>query len=233
MLARRYGAERFLAYFQPGSNTYAPVDELRARYEEAMACPGVVGLIVGTRPDCLADEVLDLLTELARRSWVSVELGIQSIHDASLEWLGRGHGHRATVDAVSRAKQRGLHVGAHVILGLPIETIDDMTATADELARLKIDAVKLHNLYVSPDTRLAEDHASGRLVLPTREQYVDYVVRFLERLPADCAIDRLSSDAPPEYLIAPDWCREKSAVRQMIEAELERRETNQSAKCEG
>jgi len=227
-LAARHQADRSLAYFQPGTNTYAPVAQLRDRYEEALSHPSVVGLVVGTRPDCVPDDVLDLLAELARRTWVSLELGIQSIHDQSLDWLGRGHRHAATVDATRRAKARSLHVGAHVILGLPNETIDDMIATANELARLRIDSVKLHNLYVAPDTRLAEDYAAGRLALPSREQYVDYTVRFLEHLPADCTIDRLSADAPPDYLIAPAWCRDKSAVRREIETELERRDTYQS-----
>ncbi|MBN1588902.1 MAG: TIGR01212 family radical SAM protein [Pirellulales bacterium] len=231
-LADRHRAERFLAYFQPGTNTYGPLARLRTCYEEALDCPSVVGLIVGTRPDCVPDDVLDLLAELAQRTWVSVELGLQSIHDQSLGWLRRGHRHDASIDAVTRAKQRGLHVGAHVILGLPTETRDDMIATADELARLKIDAVKLHNLYVAPDTPLADDYASGRLVLPQREQYVDFVVHFLEHLRADCAIDRLSSDAPPDYLVAPDWCRDKAGVRLAVEAELERRDSYQSEKCE-
>jgi radical SAM protein (TIGR01212 family) len=229
-LVRRYGAEHFVAYLQPGSNTYGAVARLRASYEEALACPSVLGLIVGTRPDCVADDVLDLLEELAQRCWVSLELGVQSIHHRSLDWLGRGHGHDASVDAVVRAKSRGLHVGAHVILGLPTETRDDMIATAGELSRLGIDAVKLHNLYVAPDTRLAEDYASGELILPAREQYVDYVVAFLEHLRPDCVIDRLSADAPPEYLIAPDWCQDKASVRRAIEAELERQETWQSTK---
>jgi len=232
-LTARHGAERFLAYFQPGTNTYGPVAQLRARYEEALASPAVVGLIVGTRPDCVADEVLDLLAELARRTWVSLELGVQSIHDRSLDWLGRAHHHDATVDAVARARKRGLHVGAHVILGLPTETTDDVIATAKELARMKIDSVKLHNLYVARDTRLAEDYASGRLTLPGRDEYVNYVVGFLEHLPADCTIDRLSADAPPEYLIAPDWCRDKASVRRAIEEELARRDTWQSKKSEG
>ncbi|NLE38332.1 MAG: TIGR01212 family radical SAM protein, partial [Pirellulaceae bacterium] len=224
-LGHRHGAERFLAYFQPGTNTYAPISELRARYEEALACPGVVGLIVGTRPDCVADQTLDLLAELARSTWVSLELGIQTIHDRSLDWLQRGHRHEASVDAVTRAKQRGLAVGAHLILGLPGETRDHMLATADELTRLEIDSVKLHNLHVVKDTPLANDHAAGKLTLPSREQYIDCVVGFLEHLRPECVIHRLAGDAPREYLIEPHWCGRKSELRQAIEAELERRDT--------
>ncbi|HBO44445.1 MAG TPA: TIGR01212 family radical SAM protein [Planctomycetaceae bacterium] len=226
-LGHRHGTQRFLAYFQPGTNTYAPVSELRARYEEALACPGVVGLIVGTRPDCIADDALDLLADLARSTWVSLELGIQTIHDRSLDWLQRGHLHEASVDAVTRAKQRGLAVGAHLILGLPDETRGDMLATADEMTRLKIESVKLHNLYVVGDTPLARDHAAGRLALPSREQYIDCVVGFLERLRPECVVHRLAGDAPPEYLIEPQWCGRKTELRAAIEAELERRDTFQ------
>jgi uncharacterized protein len=227
-LRQRYGAEQFLAYFQPGTNTYAPVAQLRVAYEEARACPGVVGIVVGTRPDCLADDVLDLLAELAERTWIAVELGVQSIHDRSLEWLRRSHRHAASVEAIRRLKDRRLHVGAHVILGLPTEKRDDILATADELSRLEIDSVKLHNLYVVKNTPLADDYAAGRLVLPSREEYIDSVVGFLEHLAPDCAIDRLSGDAPPQYLIAPEWCADKTNIRRAIEAELDKQDTFQS-----
>jgi radical SAM protein (TIGR01212 family) len=231
-LERRYGAKWLLAYFQPATNTYAPTERLRECYEAALACPGVVGLIVGTRPDCVSNEALDLLAELAKRTWVSLELGIQSIHNRSLEWLHRGHTHEDSVDAVTRAKRRGLNVGAHVILGLPGESRDDLLATADELTRLEIDSVKLHNLYVVKNTSLAEDHAASRLVLPDREQYLDYVIRFLERLRPECVIDRLSSDVPPRYLVAPPWCLQKAALRLAIEQEMERRNTWQGRLAE-
>jgi radical SAM protein (TIGR01212 family) len=215
----------FLAYFQPATNTYAPVERLRELWEEALGHPNVLGLIVGTRPDCVAEDVLDLLAELSQRTWVSVELGLQTIHDRSLDWLNRGHHYDAFRDAVERARRRRLRIGAHAILGLPGETPEEMTATARELARLKIDSVKLHNLYVAPETALARLWAAGEVTLPDRDQYVGCVVDFLEQLPPDCVVDRLSADAPAEYLLAPDWCRDKSAVRRAIEEELARRDT--------
>lgn len=226
-LERRYGAKHLLAYFQPATNTYAPIEQLQDCYEAALACPTVVGLIVGTRPDCVPDAALDLLAELAQSTWVSLELGVQSIHDRSLDWLHRGHHHDASIDTVARAKQRGLNLGAHVILGLPGETRDDMLATADELTRLKVDSVKIHNLYVVKDTPLAKDYAAGEFTLPTREEYIDCVVGFLERLRPECVIDRLCGDAPPEYLVAPEWCSQKASLHQAIEAELQRRDTRQ------
>jgi len=226
-LARRRRVDRVIAYFQPGTNTYAPPARLRAIFGEALAHPAVVGLAVGTRPDCLGDDVLDLLAELAQRTWVSLELGLQSIHDRSLEWLGRGHRYDAFLAAVGRSRGRGLHLAAHVILALPGESREDMIATADELTRLRIDAVKLHQLHAVRDTPLADQLAAGRLRLPERDEYVACVVDFLEHLWPGCVIDRLVGDAPAEYLVGPDWCRDKSQVLRAIDAELRRRNTQQ------
>jgi len=229
-LRRARAADRFLAYFQPGTNTHAPVARLRELWEEALHHPSVVGLVVGTRPDCVPDDVLDLLAEFSRRTWLSVEYGLQTIHDRSLKWLGRGHGYSAFLDAVARSRRRGLRLGAHVILGLPGETRDDMRFTAREMARLRLESVKLHNLYVARETPLAQMLADGAATLLGRDQYVNCVADFLEELPPDCVIDRLSADAPPEYLVAPTWCLDKSAVRTAVEAELRRRDTWQGRK---
>ena len=230
LVGRRYRVDRFVAYFQPATNTYAPVQHLRKAYQEVLSHSKVVGLIVGTRPDCVADDVLDLLAELSEQIWLSVEYGLQTIHNRSLDWLNRGHHYDAFLDAVKRSHRRGLRIGAHVILGLPDETRQDMLATARELARLKIDSVKLHNLHAVKGTPLADLVAAGKVTLPGRDDYIDCVVDFLEELSPDCVIDRLSGDAPPEYLVAPEWCREKAAVRAAVEAELERRDTWQGRK---
>ena len=226
-IRRRHDVDQFVAYFQPATNTHGPLARLRALWEEALRHPLVVGLIVGTRPDSVPDDVLDLLADLSRRTWLSVEYGLQTIHDRSLDWLRRGHGYDAFLDAVERSRRRGLRIGAHVILGLPGETPDHMLATARELARLRIDSVKLHNLYVAKDTPLARLWAAGRVELPERDEYVGYVVDFLEQLAPESVIDRLSADAPREYLLAPEWCLAKSAVRAAIEREFERRDTQQ------
>ena len=232
-LRRRYQVERLLAYFQPATNTHAPLERLREAYTEALDHPDVVGLVIGTRPDSVPDDVLDLLAELSERTWVSVEYGLQTIHDRSLDRLNRGHRYDAFLDAARRSRSRGLRFGAHVILGIPGESLDDMLATARELARLRVASVKLHNLYVVRDTPLAEAMAAGQIRLPTREQYVGCVVGFLQELPPDCVIDRLSGDAPRQYLVAPAWCLDKSAVREAIEAELRRRDTWQGRKYAG
>lgn len=224
-VALRYGVHRVLAYFQPATNTYAPVQRLRELYEEALAHPAVVGLCIGTRPDCVPNEVLDLLAELSQRTWLSVEYGLQSGHDRSLDWMNRGHHFDAFLDAVQRSRQRGLEIGAHLILGLPGETRDDMLATAKAVARLGLNSVKLHNLYVARGTRLAAMLEAGEVELPSREAFVCSVIDFLEQLPPTCVVDRIGGDAPREYLLGPDWCLDKSAVRRAVELELEHRNT--------
>jgi radical SAM protein (TIGR01212 family) len=171
------------------------------------------------------NEVLDLLAELSQRTWLCVEYGLQSSHDRSLDWMNRGHHFDAFVDAVQRSRLRGLEIGAHLILGLPGETREDMLATAKAVARLGINSVKLHNLYAARGTRLAAMLEAGEVELPSREAFVCSVVDFLEQLPPTCVVDRIGGDAPREYLLGPDWCLDKSAVRRAVELELEHRNT--------
>ncbi|HVX59602.1 MAG TPA: TIGR01212 family radical SAM protein [Pirellulales bacterium] len=221
----RYNVNKFLAYFQPATNTYAPVERLRPLYEQALEHPQVVGLAIGTRPDCVPDETLDLLAELAGRTYLSVEYGMQTIHDRSLDWMNRGHHHSAFVDAVERSRNRGFEICAHVILGLPGETHEDMLATAREVARLRVDSVKIHNLYAVKNTPLAEWVERGEVTLMERDAYVRIVVDVLERLSPECLVERVSGDAPPEYLVAPDWCLDKPGLRAALEREFQRRDT--------
>jgi len=221
------GGERFVAYFQPGTNTYAPVERLEALFGEALAHPNVLGLIVGTRPDCAGDEALALLERLARRTWVSVEYGVQSIHDRSLRWMNRGHTYAALLDAHERSRGRGFDIGVHVILGLPGESREDMLVTAREMARLGVDSVKLHNLHAVRDTPLAAMVARGEVRLPELDEHVAAAVDFIEQLSPTCVVDRLSGDAPPQYLVGPAWCLDKGAVRRRVEAEFARRGTYQ------
>jgi radical SAM protein (TIGR01212 family) len=223
-LGRRYGADRFLAYFQAATNTYAPVEKLRRLYDEALAHPQIVGLAIGTRPDCVPDEVLDLVEGYAREHYVCLELGLQSRHDRSLDWMNRGHHFDAFVDAVRRCRGRGFDVCAHVILNLPGESREDMLATADALAALPIQAVKIHNLHVVRNTPLERMYAVGEVRLFERDEYVGVVCDFLERLPPTMVVQRLNGDAPPDYLVAPAWCLDKPALLRAIHAELERRD---------
>jgi radical SAM protein (TIGR01212 family) len=223
----RYDCDDFLAYFQPATNTYAPVDRLRQLYETALSHPQVRGLAIGTRPDCVPGDVLDLLEELAGRTYLSVEYGMQTMHDRSLQWMNRGHDHASFVDAVERSRGRGFEVCAHVILGIPGESREDMLATAREVARLQLDAVKIHNLYAVKRTRLGDEVERGEVTLMNREDYLAAVVDFLELLPPTVVIERISGDAPPDYFVGPAWCLDKPAVKMALAQEFERRQTHQ------
>lgn len=229
-LQDRHRAERFLAYFQPATNTYGPLGQLRCLFGQAADWPGVVGLIVGTRPDCVGDEVLDMLAELAERTWLLVELGVQTIHNRTLDRLNRRHHFEAFCDACTRATARGLGIGAHLILGLPGESDEDMLATARELARWNLHSIKLHNLYAVRGTELAEMVKLGEAKLPSLEEHVRRVADFLEETPPECVVDRVSGDAPAEYLVGPDWCRQTSAICSAVKAEFLRRGTCQGWK---
>ncbi|GIW94905.1 MAG: TIGR01212 family radical SAM protein [Pirellulaceae bacterium] len=225
-LQRRYpDCRKFLAYFQPASNTYGPVERLRRLYDEAVSHPQIVGLVIGTRPDCLPEAVIELLAEYAGRTYVSLEIGMQTMHDRSLLAMNRGHTHAATVDAVRRCRGRGFHIGLHLILGWPGESWQDMMATADEVARLDVDAVKIHNLYAVRNTPLGEQVLRGEVQLMDRDVYVATLVDFLERLPPGIVVERVAGDAPSDYLIGPTWCLDKNGVRLAIEHEFRTRNT--------
>ncbi|HLW67769.1 MAG TPA: TIGR01212 family radical SAM protein [Gemmataceae bacterium] len=229
ILAKRYGAEKFLAYFQAGTNTYAPVEKLKRLYDEALQHPAIVGLMIGTRPDCVPEPVLQLLEGYAKERWVCLELGLQTIHDRSLDWMNRGHHYDAIVDAVGRSKGRGMDLCAHVILGLPGESREDMLATAKACASFGLDAIKIHNLHVVRDTPMARMFQAGQIRLFEFPEYIELVSDFLELLPPEMVVHRLNGDAPPDYLIAPKWCLEKGKILQAIENELARRGTRQGA----
>ncbi len=223
---REWGS-KFIAYFQPSTNTYATASELELLYRAALGEKNVIGLAIGTRPDVLPNEVLDLLERLAGETRLTLELGLQSIHDKTLRFLNRGHDYQTFLDAFRRLKQRKINVNIHLILGLPDESRDDMIDTAREMARLRPHSVKLHNLYVPRGTLLAEMYHDERIRLPTIDQYASYVVDFLERLPPETVIDRIVADGHGAYTIAPSWFRNKNLVLNKIEAEFGRRHSYQ------
>ncbi|RMF42492.1 MAG: TIGR01212 family radical SAM protein [Planctomycetota bacterium] len=229
-LRRRYKNERFLAYFQPATNTYGPLEKLRDLWDAALEDPRVLGLVIGTRPDCVADEVLDLVDQFAERTYVSLELGVQTIHDASLEWMNRGHGHAASLDAMRRAAGRKFDISLHIMLGLPGETHAMMMATAEQVARWHPAGVKIHNLYAVEKTPLADEVRAGKTRLLELDEYIHLLADFLERLPPDVVIERVSGDAPPQDLIGPAWCLEKGEIIKRLNAEFERRGTHQGAR---
>jgi len=230
-MARRYRAEKFIAYFQSFSNTYAPVERLQALYEEALGVEGVVGLFIGTRPDCVPEPVLNLLQEMARRCLVWVEYGLQSARDATLAVINRGHDAACFLRALEATHRRGIQACAHIILGLPGETAADARFTAQTLAAAGVDGVKLHNLYVIKGTRLEALFRSGGYRCLERQEYVDQVVDVLERLPARAVIQRLTGDPHPDELAAPSWSRDKAGTLKAIRETLERRDTWQGKLC--
>jgi hypothetical protein len=227
VMRRKYRASKFIAYFQAYSNTYAPVDNLRELFSEAVSVSDVVGLIIATRPDCLADEVLNYLQEISKQTYLWLELGIQSIHDRSLTFINRRHDHNCTLDAVQRAKSRGLRVCAHIILGIPVETREDMLAIAGELNRLGVDGVKLHMLHVMKGTALAEMYGRGEVKVMDRDDYAGLVCDFLELLDPRILIHRLTGDGGHDNLVAPLWSLKKFEILNLIDAEMERRGTCQ------
>ena len=190
----------------------------------------MLGLAVGTRPDAVPNDVLDLLQEIAGRTYVSVEYGMQTMHDRSLDWMNRGHHHAAMIDAMDRSRGRGFEICAHAILGIPGESHDDMLATAREIARLNVDAVKLHNLYAVRGTKLGEEYERGEVQLLERDDYIRAVVDVLELLPPTMIVERVSGESPPNYHLGPAWCLDKPAIRAALDAEFVRRDTWQGKK---
>lgn len=231
IMQRKYKAQQFIAYFQPFSNTYASVATLRRLYDEALAVDGVVGLAIGTRPDCLPDDVLDLLADYARRIDLWLEIGVQSSHDMTLQRLRRGHDYASFLDALARGRQRGLQLCAHLILGLPGEGRAEILATTAEMARLQLDGVKLHLLHILSGTELGDAYLRGEISVLDQETYVTLACDVLERLHPATVIQRLTGDGPRDRLLAPLWSLKKWEVLNAIDAEMEQRNTRQGDRC--
>ncbi|QDT06086.1 Oxygen-independent coproporphyrinogen-III oxidase 1 [Rubripirellula lacrimiformis] len=226
----------FIAYFQPATNTYAPVEQLREVYELALSINDqpefhdlIVGMAIGTRPDCVPESVLALIEELAAKSYVSLEFGMQTIHDDGLRWMNRAHTHADMINAIDRSRGRGFEMCGHVILGIPGETHAMMMETATEVGRLGFDAIKLHNLYAVRGTPLGDQVLAGQIEMMGRQDYVQTVVDFLERIPPSVVVERISGDAPSDFLIEPKWCLEKSSLRLDIEGEFAKRGSRQGS----
>ena len=227
---RRYGASLFIAYFQSFTNTYGPLPELKALYDEALGHPGMVGLSVATRPDCVNPEILELLRSYQEKHLVWVEYGLQSAHDITLARINRGHDVACFEEAVRQSSRYGLSVCAHVILGLPGETPDMMMDTARYLARLPVHGIKIHLLYVVKNTPLAVLYQRGEYACLNRDEYIDLVIAFLELLPPSMVIHRLTGDPISSELVAPEWAKDKMTNLNLIRKGLEERNTWQGRK---
>jgi radical SAM protein (TIGR01212 family) len=224
-IVRRHRAEKFIAYFQSYTNTYGPVAKLEKLYREALDFPGVVGLSIATRPDCLPNDVLDLITDLSASTYVWLEIGLESMHDRTLQWVNRGHGLRDFIDAVARCKNRGLRVCAHLIIGFPGETRADILQTPDLFNRLELDGIKLHNLHVIRNTVLEKLYLRGDFRLQTQNEYVSLVVDFIELLNPETVIHRVTGETYRAITVAPQWSVNKIAVVNAIQQEFAERDT--------
>lgn len=224
-MERRYGAKKFIAYFQSFTNTYAPVRQLKKLYDQALNYPDMVALSVATRPDCVDKEILGLLSSYQKKYLVWIEYGLQSSHDATLSRINRGHDVACFEHSVRMARSLGLNVCAHIILGLPGETRHMVLQTAMFLAGLPVDGVKIHLLYIVKETPLATLYGNGEYRCLERDEYIDLVVDFLELLPPDMVIQRLTGDPIGVELVAPLWARDKSENLRLIRERLEERET--------
>ncbi len=225
-LKRRYkNVRKFIVYFQPYSNTYAPLDTLKRYYEEALAHPEVVGLTIGTRPDCVDEAKIAYLESLAKDYDITIEYGLESISDATLKKINRGHDVQCYLDALEMTKNRGIKICTHIIFGFPWEDESLRLQTADWLSDKSFDFLKVHQLHVVKDTALERLYRKKPFDFMSPEEYIDLIVRFLERLNPRIVIQRLFGEAPPRTLIAPHWGVRNTHLTQMLERELERRDT--------
>ena len=226
-LKKRFKAEKFIIYFQAYTNTYDKIEKLEKLYREALDNENVVGLAIGTRSDCVDEEKIKLFEDLAKDWFVSIEYGIESIYDKTLEYMNRGHNYKSIIDAIQITKEKGIHIGAHIIVGFPTETRDEMLLMADEISRLKIDFLKVHNLHVVKNTPLARMYAKDPFRVFNYEEYIDFISRFIEQLSPKIVLERLFTDTPQDLLIAPRWNKTHNEILRGIEMELERRNTYQ------
>jgi radical SAM protein (TIGR01212 family) len=230
-LSSRYKAESFLVYFQPYTNTYASVEDLSRLYREALSVPSVIGLAIGTRPDCVDEEKIELLENLAEKYFILVEYGLQSIYEKSLRYIKRGHSYQTFLEAVRLTEGRGIHIGAHIIVGLPTETREEMIAMADEISCLPIEFLKIHQLQVVKGTILAQQYIKDSFPTFEYNEYLDFLVDFIERLSPNIVLQRLFATAPEEILIAPNWGKTRQQIIRDIEERFIKRDAFQGSKC--
>jgi len=231
-LAKRYKARKFIAYFQSFSNTYAPVETLRSLYNEVVNLPNVVGLSVGTRADCINKEILELLSSYTPRLMVWLELGLQSSHDETLYFINRGHTFQDFLEGYQIARNYPLLICLHVIIGLPGEHQNHVLTTADEVARLKPDGIKIHSLYINKGTVLDKLFREGEYNPLEQREFVDLACDFLELIPPNTVIQRLTGDPRPEELVAPEWTLRKQETLNLIQKELKKRDVYQGSRYE-
>ncbi len=231
-MGKKWQNTKYIPYFQANTNTYAPLEKLKALYEEALSQENVVGLAIATRPDCISDEVLDYLAELNKRTYLLVELGLQSIFDETGDRINRCHSYKEFENCYFRLKERGINVCVHLIMGLPGETHEMMLKSVKKVASLRPECVKLHLLHILKGTKIAKQYEKGEFRCMELFEYVNVIVDALELLPKETVIQRLTGDGAKDSLIAPLWSLKKFVVLNEIDKEMVRRNTVQGAKFE-
>ncbi len=228
----KYENQLYLAYFQSYTNTYDNIEKLRRLYEEALAHPKVAGIIVGTRPDCVNDELLDYFAELSSRYYVMIEYGVESTNDDTLRFINRGHDYACAETAIRNTAQRGIHTGAHLILGLPGESRELILSHADTISKLPLSAIKLHQLQLIKGTQMLRQYEENPDIfkLYTADEYVDLLIDFIERMNPSIAIERFVSQSPAALLFAPDWKLKNFEFVDKVKKELQARNTYQGAR---
>jgi len=228
----KYKAQHYLAYFQSYTNTYDSLDKLKIIYEEALSFPAVIGLVVGTRPDCVNVGLLDYFAQLAKKYYVMIEYGIESTNDETLKFINRGHDFACAENAIRETAKRGIRTGAHIILGLPGESRETILSHADKLSELPIDTLKIHQLQLVRGTKMAQQYAEHPewFNLYSADEYIDLVIDFLEKLNPNIAVERFVSQSPKELLLAPEWGLKNFEFTAKIEKKLIERETWQGKK---
>lgn len=202
---RKYPEMKYLAYFQAYSNTYADIDTLRRRYNEALECDDVIGLIIGTRPDCVNETILDYLEKLSRQTFITVEYGIESTLDTTLQRIGRGHSFECSRKAIEATAERGITTGGHVIIGLPGEGEKEIEMQAADISGTRLDILKIHQLQIIRGTRLAAEYTEKPFHIFTADEYIKTVARYIRHLRKDIVIERFVSQSPKGMAIAPNW----------------------------
>ncbi len=209
VLKNKFDAKKYMVYFQSFTNTYAPIDTLKALYLKALSFDNVIGISIGTRTDCMTDEILDFLEELSKDKEIWIEYGIQSFYDETLVKINRGDNSRTIKEWITKTKQRGLNVCAHLIYGLPDETQEMMLNTLEQTIALDVDSIKFHPLYVVKNTLLTNEYNKGEFTPISEELYIDTVVKSIKRLPKNISVQRITAGINDDTLLAPLWCKNK------------------------
>lgn len=232
MMAHKWKSGKYIAYFQAYTNTYAPIDELRMKYEEALKQEGVVAIAIATRPDCLGDDVLDLLEEINKRVYLWIELGLQTSNDESAKRINRGYKLKVFEEAMRKLKERNIDVVVHDILGLPGETKEDMMETINYIAHSGAKGIKFHLLHLMKETPMVNIYEKGELEFLSQEDYIELITKGISMLPEEMIVHRLTGDAPRQLLIGPMWSLKKWEVLNAIDKALEENDLWQGKKFE-